>query len=238
MGKNKNALLFAAIGLELAVNLGVLATRHEDTEAQQKVEAAIGPVALDQQVVIKPVKPFVAHIETTTSTTTVSETEEVAPLDQYTETQIIPQVEAAGLQIVEPINQDVETVNQPGQFIVASNPEYGVQFAVGDAVDPKDPVQTMNISITVFGDLDTLRDGKVEGDAIHDTSEDFRHAEGVLATGCNYDPTKPQDAVTFIQNAEAELTRAITTDTPIQLDKLIQNLPLVSFLDQFSDSIG
>jgi hypothetical protein len=236
MGKNKNAL-FAVIGLELAVGLGKLASHHEAVTPRVKIEANVGSTATNGQVTIEATQPYNAHI-TNPSTTTTLEVKSPEPIEQYTQTNIIPQVEAVGLQIIEPVNEDVETVNQPGQFIVASNPDYGVQFAVNPAADPKDPAQTMNISITVFGDLDTLKDGRVEGEAIHDTTEDFRHAEGLLATGCNYDPTRPEDAVTFILNAQAELTRAIQTQTPIQLDKLIQNLPLISFLDQFSDSIG
>lgn len=113
--------------------------------------------------------------------------EQLAHNARYVSALLLPAIKKHKLQVVQPINENPESPDYiKGSFMVTTNEKCGSQFFVN--------AQTRNISATVFGNLDMLRNGEVYGKDAYNGM--LSHAEGILGLGYNFHG--PEDAATYV----------------------------------------
>ncbi|HSX23811.1 MAG TPA: hypothetical protein VLE74_01800 [Candidatus Saccharimonadales bacterium] len=124
----------------------------------------------------------------------------------YIQEVLAPELTGAGLAVVPPINQDVERVNQPNQFIVTDDGKFGSQFVIRDKPDSGQK----NIAITVFGPLSPLSDGRFYGRATYNGT--LGHQESYQIYGQDFDPADPAAAVQFVAEQNNEMRDRLALD--------------------------
>lgn len=112
----------------------------------------------------------------------------------YVDNALLPVVKKHELKVVKPINNSPDSPDYiGGTFIVTKNAKCGSQFFVNTA--------TGNISVTVYGNLDRLRNGNEYGQDAY--NGELSHAEGAQGLGYNFH--KPQDAAAFVVRTNAQV---------------------------------
>ncbi len=169
-------------------------TAPEDTVSKPLSKSVLGKIAIPDFTEPDPV--IVSPSETlTTPTTSYSTPERVAEdlaNEAFIKNVLTPPLIEAGFTIVEPINENVEIVNQPDQFIVTNDGEYGSQFSVQNVPSSRQK----NIAIGASGPLPVLIDGAVFGLSAFDGR--LAHNEGSQIMGHDFDPNNPAAAIPFI----------------------------------------
>jgi hypothetical protein len=122
---------------------------------------------------------------------------------------LIPVIKKKGLEIVEPVNTEVDPVNIPGEFIVSNpdNNDCGSQFYL-----EADEGKTHHIVVSTWGDTEYY-DGAIYGHAAYSHGM-LSHAESTDNFGYDFPANEPEAAVEFVYETTAHKCPVIGPPQP------------------------